>query len=43
VVSIPSTQIGHVLRCLRLVKQRNATSIEVRPEVQAAFIRRLDK
>jgi cation diffusion facilitator CzcD-associated flavoprotein CzcO len=43
VVFMLEAQIGHVLRCLRLVTQRNATSIEVRPEVQAAFIRRLDK
>jgi cation diffusion facilitator CzcD-associated flavoprotein CzcO len=43
VVFMLEAQIGHVLRCLRLVTLRNATSIEVRPEVQAAFIRRLDK
>ena len=43
VVFMLEAQIGHVLRCLRLVMKRNATSIEVRPEVQAAFIWRLDK
>jgi cation diffusion facilitator CzcD-associated flavoprotein CzcO len=43
VVFMLEAQIGHVLRCLRLLTQRNATSIEVRPEAQAASIRRLDK
>ena len=43
VVFMLEAQIGHVLRCLRLLKRHNATSVEVRPEAQAAFIRRLDK
>ena len=43
VVFMLEAQIRHVLRCLRSLKQRNATSVEVRPEAQAAFIRRLDK
>jgi cation diffusion facilitator CzcD-associated flavoprotein CzcO len=36
-------QINHVLRCLRLLRLRNALSIEVRQDVQAAFARRLDR
>jgi cation diffusion facilitator CzcD-associated flavoprotein CzcO len=43
VVFMLEAQIRHVLRCLRSLKQRNAASVEVRPEAQAAFIRRLDK
>jgi cation diffusion facilitator CzcD-associated flavoprotein CzcO len=43
VVFMLEAQINHVLRCLRLLKKRGSASIEVRPEAQAMFIRRLDK
>jgi Flavin-binding monooxygenase-like len=43
VVFMLEAQINHVLRCLRLLKKRGSTSVEVRLEAQAMFIRRLDK
>ena len=43
VVFMLEAQIGHVLRCVRLLRRRYATSIEVRPDAQAGFARRLDR
>jgi len=43
VVFMLEAQIGHVLRCLRLMRRRNTLAIEVRAEVQAAFNTKLDR
>jgi hypothetical protein len=43
VVFMLEAQIGHVLRCLRLMRRRNAPRIEVSAQVQAAFVKRLDR
>ena len=37
VVLIAEAQAGHVVRCLRAVKQQRAATIEVRPEVHDAY------
>jgi cation diffusion facilitator CzcD-associated flavoprotein CzcO len=43
VVFMLEAQIGHVLRCLRLMRRRKALRIEVGAQAQAAFARRLDR
>ena len=43
VVFMLERQINHVLRCVRSLVRRELASIEVRPEAQAAFMRRMDK
>ena len=43
IVFMLEAQIGHVLRCLRLLRRRRAISIEVRVDAQAGFSRRLDR
>ena len=43
IVFMLEAQIGHVVRCLRLLRRRQAGSIEVRVDAQAGFIRRLDR
>ena len=43
VVFMLEAQIGHVLRCLRLLSGAMPLRLKYEPEVQAAFIRRLDK
>jgi cation diffusion facilitator CzcD-associated flavoprotein CzcO len=43
VVFMLEAQISHVIRCLRALRRHCLGSVEVRPEAQAAFIRRVDK
>ena len=43
IVFMLEAQIGHVLRCLRVLRRRHASSIEVRVEAQAGFNRRLNR
>jgi cation diffusion facilitator CzcD-associated flavoprotein CzcO len=42
VVYMLEAQIGHVLRCMRLLRRRNALAIEVDAKAQASFARKLD-
>ncbi len=43
VVYMLEAQIGHVLRCIRLLRRRNAPSIEIDATEQASFVRKLDR
>lgn len=43
IVFMLEAQIGHVLRCLRLLQRHRATSIELRADSQTRFVRRLDR
>ncbi len=43
VVFMIEAQVNHVMACLKLMRERGATAIEVRPEVQARFNHKLQE